>query len=219
MKIKIGIMAAILFFIIVSLNVPKEAKTETAKSSPKLTVTDALLPKENSNPRTKPITHIVIHFSSNAAQKPNNPYNLQDIRNVYIQYGVSAHYIIGRKGEIYRLVPENRVAFHAGKGSLKDYPKYKDQLNLYSIGIELMAIGTEKEMSSILSPAVYHSIKPTNIGYTDAQYRSLKLLLDDITKRNTSIKKDRKHIIGHSEYAPGRKTDPGSLFQWSKIGF
>lgn len=215
MKIKIWIMVAMMFILIARLNEPKEAKTV---SSPKLTVTNALLPNKDSAPRTKPITHIVIHFSSNVVKNPKNPYNLQDIRNIYIHYGVSAHYIIGRKGEIYRLVPENRAAFHAGKGSLKDFPKYKDQLNQYSIGIDLMAIGTKKEMSSIISSKVYNSIQPSNIGYTDAQYRSLKLLVEDILKRNSSIKRDRKHIIGHSEYAPGRKTDPGSLFKWSKIG-
>lgn len=135
-----------------------------------------------------------------------------------MEYGVSAHYIIGRKGEIYRLVPENRVAFHAGKGNLEKFPKYKNKLNKYSIGIELMAIGTEKEMNSMLSPAVYNSVDSANIGYTNAQYRSLKRLVRGIIKRNSSIKYDRIHIIGHSEYAPGRKTDPGTLFDWSKIG-
>jgi N-acetyl-anhydromuramyl-L-alanine amidase AmpD len=212
-----GIMVAAMFLILIaSFNEPKGAAA--VKQSSKLTIINYLLPKENSDLSTKPITHIVIHFSSNAAKNPKKPYVLQDICNIYLQNGVSTHYLIGRKGEIYRLVPENRVAFHAGKGSLKDFPTYKDHLNLYSVGIELMAIGTKKEMSSMISSAVYNSIQPSNIGYTSAQYHSLKLLVDDLTKRNTSIKKDRKHIIGHSEYAPGRKTDPGSLFQWSKIG-
>ncbi|MGJ7911063.1 N-acetylmuramoyl-L-alanine amidase [Neobacillus sp. LXY-1] len=217
MKTKIIILTAIFFLILSSFHEPKEVQAVQAPS--KITVTNAFLPKANSEPRTKPITHIVIHFSSNVANNPKNPYQLQDIRKLYVQYGVSAHYIIGRKGEIYRLVPETQAAYHAGKGSLAYFPTYTNQLNQYSIGIELMAIGTKKEMSSMISPAIYNSVPLSNIGYTSAQYRSLTLLVDDITKRNPSIKKDRKHIIGHSEYAPGRKSDPGSLFQWSKIGF
>lgn len=82
-----------------------------------------------------------------------------------------------------------------------------------------MAIGTEKEMSTMLSSSAYKKINPENIGYTDAQYKSLKLLLNDILKRNPGIEKNRIHIIGHDEYAPGRKTDPGSLFDWSRLGF
>ena len=57
----------------------------------------------------------------------------------------------------------------------------------------------------------------SHIGYTEAQYKSLSLLLDDILARNKKMKRDRNHIIGHDEYAPARKTDPGSLFDWSKI--
>lgn len=75
-----------------------------------------------------------------------------------------------------------------------------------------MAIGTKEEMEPIMSSSVYDSIHPSHIGFTEAQYKSLTRLLDDILKRHPSIKNDRVHIIGHDEYAPARKTDPGSLF-------
>lgn len=178
----------------------------------------ALLPTNNSEQRTTPITHVVTHFTSNAANNPKNPYQVQDIRQLFIDYGVSAHYLIGRNGEIYQLVSENRVAYHAGKGNLASYPQYKDKLNAHSIGIELMAIGTEEEMSLMMDDSVYNSISPNDIGYTDAQYKSLISLLNDILERNSSIGKDRVHIVGHDEYAPGRKTDPGSLFNWALLG-
>lgn len=173
----------------------------------------------HSEPRSTPITHVVIHFISNAANKPQEPYNVRDIQKIFSDYGVSSHYIIGRNGEIYHVVPENRVAFHAGKGEITSFPHYKDKLNLYSIGIELMAIGTKEEMRSMISDTVYHSINPNHIGFTDAQYQSLSQLLDDIMARNSAIKRDRKHIVGHNEYAPDRKNDPGVLFDWSRIGF
>lgn len=180
---------------------------------------DMRLPKEHSETRSDNITHIVIHYISNAAAKPKDPYQVQDIRNIFLQYGVSTHYLIGREGEIYLFVPESRVAYHAGKGKLDEYPYYKDKLNHYSIGIELMAIGTEEEMSTMMPANVYRSIEPSQIGFTQAQYETLHRLIDDIVKRNPHIKRDRTHIIGHDEYAPARKTDPGSLFQWSSIGF
>ncbi|WP_231515001.1 N-acetylmuramoyl-L-alanine amidase [Oceanobacillus salinisoli] len=186
---------------------------------PNVTSKNVLLPDENSKIRETPITHVLIHFTSNVLNKPDDPYQYEDIRKVFMDYGLSAHYLIGRNGEIYQLVPENRVAFHAGKGGLANFPEYKDKLNDYSIGIEMMAIGTKEEMSIMMSEDFYESIHPKDIGYTDAQYESLTLLLKDIWTRNPSVKKDRDHIIGHDEYAPDRKTDPGTLFDWSRIGF
>lgn len=197
---------------------PKKVNQPQQYSNTNLSTIDMRLPQQNSAERDDKITHIVLHFISNAAVKPNDPYQVQDIRNLFINYGVSAHYLIGREGDIYLLVPENRIAFHAGKGGLANFPSYNDRLNDYSIGIEIMAIGTEKEMASIMPSQTYHSIEKSQIGFTNAQYESLNRLLDDIVKRNPHVKRDRKHIIGHDEYAPNRKTDPGSLFKWSNIG-
>lgn len=195
---------------------PKEV---VQASKQKVPVTNMLLPEESSHDRTTPITHIVIHFTSNVSANQNNPYNVEFIKRIFINYGVSAHYLIDRDGEIYRLVSENRVAYHAGKGELPRFPNYKNRLNEYSIGIELLAIGTQDEMKSMIPKEKYQSIRPEHIGYTEAQYTSLKRLLDDIVERNPSIQYNRTHIIGHDEYAPTRKTDPGELFQWWKLGF
>jgi N-acetyl-anhydromuramyl-L-alanine amidase AmpD len=177
------------------------------------------LPSQNSKVRTEEITHVMIHFISNAGENPHDPHNVDDVYSIFTEYKISAHYMIGRNGEIYQLVDEDRVAFHAGKGSLPGYPEYQNKLNEYSLGIELLALGTRDEMLPMISGETYDSIDPAHIGYTDAQYRSLNLLLDDIYKRHPSVLRDRKHVVGHDEYALGRKTDPGSLFNWSKIGF
>jgi N-acetyl-anhydromuramyl-L-alanine amidase AmpD len=178
-----------------------------------------LLPQKNSEERITPITHIVFHFTSNAVQNPENPYNPNNIRETFLDYGISAHYMIGREGEIYMLVPENRIARHAGKGDLENFPHYTDELNKYSIGIEMLAIGTKEEMNSMVPAKTYDAIPRPHIGFTEAQYQSLQELVNDIVNRNPAIKKDRAHIIGHDEYAPNRKTDPGSLFNWTEIGF
>lgn len=197
-----------------------KAEMETAKavaSKPQIPVVQDFMPKFNFDRRKETKTHVVLHFTSNAAVNPENPYEYGEIRKIFIDYDVSPHYMIDRNGEIYYLLQENRVARHSGKGDLNGYPKYKDHLNDYSIGIELMAIGTEAEMRSMLPADVYQKIPQEHIGYTEAQYESLNRLLDDIMARNNKIKKDRMHIVGHDEYAPERKTDPGTLFDWSKI--
>jgi N-acetyl-anhydromuramyl-L-alanine amidase AmpD len=193
------------------------AEKEVAQTQNKIQTTDLLLPFHNSKPRTETITHAVIHFISNAASNPNEPYGLKHIRSLFVDYGVSAHYLIGRDGEIYRLVPEHRVAYHAGKGYLHGFPKYKDALNEYSIGIEMMAIGTAEEMNEVLPKGIFPKINPSNIGYTDAQYDSLNHLLSYLVEKYPTMIRNRWHIVGHDEYAPGRKSDPGILFNWDRI--
>lgn len=177
---------------------------------------DILLPNKNSKPRHTPPTHIVLHFISNAYNNEKNPYEIDDVYSILEEYKLSAHYVIGRDGEIYLFTPENRVAYHAGSGELSNYPKYENKLNNYSIGIEILAIGTKEEMIPIITAERFNLIDPSLLGYTDPQYESLNLLIDDILNRHVFIKRDRDHIIGHDEYNP-EKTDPGSLFDWSKI--
>jgi N-acetyl-anhydromuramyl-L-alanine amidase AmpD len=186
---------------------------------PKLPVMKDFMPDMNLVPRSEILTHIVLHFTSNAAVNPENPFIYEEIRNIFIEYDVAPHYMIDRQGKIYFLMPESRRARHAGKGGLFSFPEYNDRLNNHSIGIELMAVGTEEEMLTMLTVDQYKKIPPEHIGYTEEQYKALNLLLDDILTRNKQIKRDRKHIIGHNEYAPDRKVDPGILFDWSKLKF
>ncbi|WP_176167252.1 N-acetylmuramoyl-L-alanine amidase [Mesobacillus jeotgali] len=183
----------------------------------KLPVIKDFMPNMNFVSQSNMQTHIVLHFISNAANNPENPYDYEDIKKILIDYNVAPHYMIDRKGEIYFLLPETRAARHSGKGKIEGYTDYDDHLNEYSIGIELMAIGTEAEMQQIMSSEHYKKIPAEHIGYTEAQYKALNLLIDDILARNKRIKRDRVHIIGHDEYAPDRKTDPGDLFNWDKI--
>ncbi|WHX40287.1 N-acetylmuramoyl-L-alanine amidase [Mesobacillus sp. AQ2] len=222
------VMAVLAIFIFMaggcSQRFEEEAVAKTKAENPKLAssgiqvpVKKDFMPNMNFVPRSDIKTHVVLHFISNAANNPKNPYVYEEIRQIFIDYDVSPHYMIDRDGDIYFLLPESRRARHAGKGELLDFPDYKDSLNDYSIGIELMAIGTEAEMKSVMTSNDYKKIPQEHIGYTEAQYKSLNLLLDDILARNKKVKRDRIHIIGHDEYAQERKTDPGNLFTWSKI--
>ena len=175
-----------------------------------LPMTTKLLPLANSEIRVEPTTHIGLHFSSNALAKPHDPYQVDDVYNVFRDYGVSAHYIIDRAGQIYQLVYEDRVAYHAGEGIIKGYPEYDLGLNHYSIGIELLAIGTREEMIPIIDEVNFNKIDPSLIGYTEEQYATLSTLINDIIERNPIVKK-RLQVIGYDEYTD-QKTDLGSLF-------
>jgi len=104
---------------------------------------------------------------------------------------VSSHIFIRRSGEIIQFVPLNKRAWHAGKSNYKG----RSNFNNFSIGIELEGSVTD--------------------DYTNEQYNKLKkciLLLKDLFP---SIKDS--NILGHSDIAPGRKTDPGSNFSWERI--
>jgi len=101
---------------------------------------------------------------------------------------VSAHCVIRRDGEIEQYVPFEKRAWHAGVSCFAGI----DGCNDYSIGIELE--GTDKT------------------AYTEDQYQSLATLTQKIQQRYPAISKQR--IVAHSEIAPGRKTDPGSGFDW-----
>ena len=101
---------------------------------------------------------------------------------------VSAHCVIRRAGEIEQYVPFEKRAWHAGVSCFAGV----DRCNDYSIGIELE--GTDKS------------------AYTEKQYRSLATLTQKIQQHYPAISKQR--IVAHSEIAPGRKTDPGSGFDW-----
>lgn len=167
-------------------------------------------------PGTK-IDTMMLHFSSNVVANKKNPHDVDAVIKIFSAANASAHYLIDRAGKIYRLVKESDTAYHAGAGV---WQGRTNTLNRFSIGIEILGIGTFEEMKKMLnlSKAEYDSIPKEHLGFTQAQYTSLKGLIADVRGRNPAILADRKHIIGHSEYAPERKVDPGSLFDWHAIG-
>ena len=164
---------------------------------------------------------IMLHFSSDVIANPQAPFSVDRIFNIYVSARASTHYLVDREGRIYRFVDEKQRAWHAGRGSVPWDASGANQMNQHSIGIEILAIGSARDMRIFMSEARYRDLAtshPEFIGYTDAQYRTLNRLIDDIMARHPAIRRDRYHIIGHEDYAPGRKTDPGELFDWTRIG-
>lgn len=193
-----------------------EPPTEPPVYISPLAVEDLLLPvEEYSWERQFDPEFVMIHFTSAVTTHRDDPYNMAVIRDIFVEYDISVHYIIGRDGTVYCYVPEDRVAWHAGAGEWNGDEKYKNTMNQYAIGIELAAIGSETDMSIYLTPGEYRALDDALKGFTQEQYAALKLLVEDICQRN-AIPMDREHVIGHSDYST-RKPDPGELFDWSKL--
>jgi AmpD protein len=107
------------------------------------------------------------------------------------QLKVSAHALIRRDGAIIQYVPFNKRAWHAG---VSEYCG-REKCNDFSIGIELEGAD--------------------DIPYTYDQYRALSELIKALWQAYPSIAKS--DLVGHSDIAPGRKTDPGESFDWSLL--
>ncbi len=104
---------------------------------------------------------------------------------------VSAHACIFRDGRVTQYVPTTQRAWHAGESLFEGRARCND----FSIGIELE--GTDET------------------PFTDAQYESLAAMTRAILK--VYLKITPKRIVGHSNIAPGRKTDPGPHFDWLRF--
>ena len=100
---------------------------------------------------------------------------------------VSAHFVIRRDGELIQFVPCAKRAWHAGESGWKGRTRCND----FSIGIELEGAD--------------------HVPFTDAQYERLAELTRALTERYPIA-----DIVGHSDVAPARKTDPGPQFDWAR---
>lgn len=210
----------ILFTSCTALPAPVSTPGTTVTTSPAIvppSMTDRLLPLAvYSEPRVHEVSHIVIHSMSLVTIAPEDPFNIQNIWQLFYDTEVSAHFVIDREGVIHRFVDDGRKAHHAGKGTWAGDDRYTDSLNAYSVGIELLGIGTAEEMQQYITGEQYAALDPQWIGYTDAQYAALNELVDFLCARYPAIRRDRQHILAHSEYSPA-KTDPGSLFDWGRL--
>jgi AmpD protein len=159
-------------------------------------------PNFDSRPKDTDISLIVIHSIS----LPPGKYGGNEIKDFFLNeldtsnheyfesiknLKVSSHILIKRTGETLQFVPFNKRAWHAGISSYLG----KENCNDYSIGIELE--GTDDS------------------EFTDEQYNSLKNLTSSLIRSYPNLSEDR--LVGHSDIAPGRKSDPGIFFDWKRL--
>ena len=196
----------------------QETTLATAPSKPvevsSLAQEDFLDLDNASYPRENPVEFVMLHFTSAVMLDRENPFDYSLVRGIFEENKLGIHYIIDRDGKIFCFVPESRSAWHAGRGSYGE-EKYTDNMNRYSIGIELMAIGSEADMSIYMHPEEYAQLPNSVKGFTQAQYASLASLVQDICARH-ELPMNREHIIGHQQYSPA-KNDPGELCDWAQF--
>ena len=120
--------------------------------------------------------------------------NEHETRKIISYRRVSSHYLVYPDGRIFLLVRENKRAWHAGAGSYGG----ETDMNSASIGIEIQNGGHDFDLPP----------------FPDIQIDAVMELVEGIKLRHGL---DKQHIIGHADWAPGRKLDPGEKFPWHRL--
>lgn len=166
-------------------------------------------PSPNFDARTREIDLVVLHYTgmqsaeiaiarltdaAPLAGKYPGPWQSPSVPDDAPLAKVSAHYVVGEDGAIYRLVAEENRAWHAGVSSWEG----EGDVNARAIGIEIANGGHDFGLPD----------------FTDAQIEAVIALVGDILERR-HLKPTR--VVGHSDIAPDRKLDPGEKFPWKRL--
>ena len=142
----------------------------------------------NFNERTVPPDILVLHYTG----MRTGPEALARLCDE--QSKVSSHYLVEEDGRVFRLVPEERRAWHAGVS----FWKGESDINGRSIGIEIVNPGHE-------------------FGYRAFPAAQIAAVIELVADIRTRWSIEDSRILGHSDVAPGRKIDPGELFPWKQL--
>ncbi len=145
-------------------------------------------PSPNFNGRELPISMVVIHYTEMRDK------DVALARLCDPESGVSAHYLIGKDGEVVHLVDEDKRAWHAGVA----YWRGHKDVNSASIGIELDHPGHK-------------------FGYTEFPRVQIDALVPLLARMMKTHDIPRANVVGHSDVAPMRKIDPGEFFPWERL--
>lgn len=159
---------------------------------------------------------IIIHYTGGPAKAAVNTFTNPRTK-------VSAHLVVARDGSITQLVPFDTIAWHAGKSSYKG----RSGFNKFSVGIEIENAGILARSGEVFRSWFGATYDPNEVieavhrnqqeakywqTYTEEQIETVKeicqLLIDNY---------DIRHILGHEEIAPRRKTDPGPAFPLDRL--
>lgn len=165
----------------------RQAAPNSRTTAPQINIIDRKVDFGFGVPKEKrTIDTIVLHSSYNSTG--GDPYSVDKVIAIWKSYEVAPHYMIDRKGNIYRLVDDADIAYHAGVSKM---PDGRMNVNDFSIGIEIL--NTKDDT------------------YTDAEYDAVNALIAYL-RGKYSI----KQVVGHADIAPGRKDDPWH-FNWKRV--
>jgi N-acetylmuramoyl-L-alanine amidase len=145
-------------------------------------------PSPNFDERAQPVSMVVLHYTG----MEDAASALSRLRDPDLK--VSAHYFVTEEGQVARLVDEEKRAWHAGRA----YWRGVTDINSASIGIE------------IVNPGHEFGYRP----FPGPQMEALIPLVAGIVRRHFVRP---PYVVGHSDIAPGRKQDPGELFDWARL--
>ncbi|HEX9555992.1 MAG TPA: N-acetylmuramoyl-L-alanine amidase [Reyranella sp.] len=153
-----------------------------------MTVVDLPSPNQAPRPAGTAVDLLVLHYTELPLKE-----SLDILCDGAREHRVSAHYVLAEDGTPYRLVPEERVAWHAGRSHWRG----REALNATSIGIEIVNLHGDRH------------------DYPAAQIAALIGLSRGILARHPAIVP--RNVVGHSDIAPKRKIDPGRRFPWPAL--
>ena len=145
-------------------------------------------PNHDARPAGTPVDMLVLHYTGMKTAEEALARLCDPAANV------SAHYTIGRDGSVHAHVPEAHRAWHAGVS----YWAGERNVNARSVGIELVNPGHE-------------------FGYEPFPELQIEALIDLATAIMKRHPIPAARVVGHSDVAPARKTDPGELFPWAQL--
>jgi N-acetyl-anhydromuramyl-L-alanine amidase AmpD len=169
------------------IDVQAKSSTESEKNNEEQNLQNELVSWGFVSDRSQKTDTIIVHSVYNSLG--GDRYSLEKILEIFKDYGVSPHYIIDRDGKIHQLVLEKNTAYHAGESKV---PDGRTGVNNFSIGIEVINAEDDEPEKK--------------------QYQSLEKLIGEIKARYKI-----KYILGHSDIASSRKTDPWN-FDWKQLG-
>jgi len=150
--------------------------------------TDPASPNHDARPAGAPVDMLVLHYTGMETAAAA----LARLTDPAAK--VSAHYLIDEDGAVHALVAEDRRAWHAGVSAWRG----EADVNARSIGIELVNPGHE-------------------FGYRDFPARQIDALADLCREILARHPIPPRNVVGHSDVAPRRKTDPGERFPWPAL--
>ena len=134
------------------------------------------------------IKFVIIHYTGMQSE-------IESIKRLKsLNYKVSCHYLINRKGEIIQMVNDKNIAWHAGKSKWKKFINLNDN----SLGIELVNKGHQ-------------------FGYQNFSIKQINSLIKLCKKLKKEYFIKKENFLGHSDIAPLRKMDPGEKFPWKRL--
>jgi N-acetylmuramoyl-L-alanine amidase len=151
-------------------------------------VVDQPSPNHAPRPDGGVVDILVLHYTELPLQE-----SLDILRDGAREHRVSSHYVLAEDGTAYRLVPEDRVAWHAGQSHWRG----REALNATSIGVEIVNLHGDRH------------------DYPPRQIAALIDLCKGILARHPAI--EPRNVVGHSDIAPKRKIDPGLRFPWATL--